>query len=691
MNNVFQVSQSTFGVTEDSSFKRRWTYRPKSQPSKGLRRVATDNRVDDDWECLTGWDLEEQNQFGVCGTLDITGWIKKAHNTKEDGADQFLYSMFMTCPSIFNYEEFKTASLNRTNLSSDKVRGDSSVKEGIDEAVQVDIRPKSVQGNDNKGKDSVEVESVQSASTVSCEDVKAPEQEADKDIREVHQILSVKEKEINQARESRQNLEGEQGSSASSIDCNRSRPSNTRSCLKSKSASSIRQKYVLQAERPASSAVQSKTEGAGDSAQQSALRKNSLKKVQPKKVTLNPAPIAISYTEEGCFEIGSLSKHHVNSEPCDDDDDKSEDQTNENDQRIISLRTPDRRVWEQSLKQESGFQLPLLSDLSVGDLLTSTPRLQQLVDKKDSRLTYIQSLYNRNATSNVVSLETLPTTESYIEDKKGFSNLPSLRTTGGSPQNLMVSQMNNVSVKDGDLSSTTHPDSSNRHSSHPGTDGLSSMGNNSSKNDRSEHKTAQQVNGIMKRKKVSPQKSRAASAMPATNQQRGPPGFRPHSNKTPLQRAMENAHKRIYGEHHYLLSAQNAHLGKVEASPSAKDTRFRQTKSAHANKLTNTYIWKERLDHNIKHQRTMSAKLVSKLSSSSTNTIDPSVQILSKAELRHTQLQNSYSELFRLARQKKLQLKTVTDKYYTMSDFKAPLETNNALRTQRRRVGQKEN
>ncbi|PIK48235.1 hypothetical protein BSL78_14879 [Apostichopus japonicus] len=123
--------------------------------------------------------------------------------------------------------------------------------------------------------------------------------------------------------------------------------------------------------------------------------------------------------------------------------------------------------------------------------------------------------------------------------------------------------------------------------------------------------------------------------------QRGPPGFRPHSNKTPLQRAMENAHKRIYGEHHYLLSAQNAHLGKVEASPAAKDTRFRQTKSAHANKLTNTYIWKERLDHNIKHQRTI------------------------------------------LARQKKLQLKTVTDKYYTMSDFKAPLETNNALRTQR--------
>ncbi|PIK48236.1 hypothetical protein BSL78_14880 [Apostichopus japonicus] len=165
-----------------------------------------------------------------------------------------------------------------------------------------------VQGNNDKGKDSVEIESLQSASTVSCEDVKASEEEADKDIREVHQILSVKEKEINQARESGQNLEAEQGSSVSSIDCNQSRLSNTRSCLKSKSASSVRQKFVLQAERPASSAVQSKTEAAsGDSAQQSTVRKNSLKKVQPKKVTLNPAPIAISYTEEGCFEIGSLS------------------------------------------------------------------------------------------------------------------------------------------------------------------------------------------------------------------------------------------------------------------------------------------------------------------------------------------------------------------------------------------------
>ncbi|XP_071500267.1 uncharacterized protein [Diadema antillarum] len=90
---------------------------------------------------------------------------------------------------------------------------------------------------------------------------------------------------------------------------------------------------------------------------------------------------------------------------------------------------------------------------------------------------------------------------------------------------------------------------------------------------------------------------------------RGPPGFRPQSFKTPLQRAVENAHKKIYGQHYYLFynnsgtqgmdSSEDIRNGAESANGSASGLR---TQSASSD-IKSAFVWKENLESQLRHKR----------------------------------------------------------------------------------------
>ncbi|KAJ8040106.1 hypothetical protein HOLleu_14310 [Holothuria leucospilota] len=725
MNYAFQVSQSSYGTTEESAFKKRWMYRPKSNQFRSNvrsqpKRVTPNLQQEEPWEPLCGWSCPEEINVDL---IDIEGWTKKSQNNKKGAehtlVEKFLYSVFVTCPSIYDFDEFKEASLIATVPSPHHEVVDAGPR--VSEVPQADLEPASIANQQKRSKsEKIDIESLHSASTVSSKSHSSGE------LQNYEKGTQVDERECDALADGQRNEELENERSTVEEDDSKdaeekSQVTKTYSNVKSKSASSVRQLDRLKAERRISSA-QSEPKGAGgDGVKQSALRKNSSKKSVAKKVTLNPAPIEISYTEGGLFEVTSPTRLDEDTPPQENHENRIEEGESETSHRI-SLRTPDRKAWEQSLTKQLGFELPVLSSLSVGDLLSSTPRLEQFLDNTDSKLTFIQTLYDKNSVQpDSVSVEKSVNENNSQDQNVSFSNLPSLKRDG-SPHNLVsspgaerriIKQASAIGQDNASQVIVPSVNSSNRQSPSSNHDNSGSHlegGRRGSKGDTSEHKLTQKkrVAKSATSQTDSLRNRQVVRKMPSAKQQRGPPGFRPPSNKTPLQRAMENAHKKIYGEHHYLFSQQNIQNGQHPLTnptlhPFHRPSNTHSLSLSHRRSIVCNHCTKLQLEdygpfqlaplhplseplHPIggdSNDGPESAKLVARLSSSPSNqTIDPSVQILSKVESRNTQLQKSYSELFRLARQKKLQLRKGGDKFYTLSDFQAPLEKTNVLRTQ---------
>ncbi|XP_038068044.1 uncharacterized protein LOC119737641 isoform X3 [Patiria miniata] len=108
----------------------------------------------------------------------------------------------------------------------------------------------------------------------------------------------------------------------------------------------------------------------------------------------------------------------------------------------------------------------------------------------------------------------------------------------------------------------------------------------------------------------------AANSNPSPH--RGSPGFRP-AGKTPLQRAVESAHKKMHGQHYYLFAhSSNSQSTDVKNLPrySSKGQPVRghreRASSGRSNQsersINNAYVWKEHLESQIKQQRTTNAQ-----------------------------------------------------------------------------------
>ncbi|XP_022100218.1 uncharacterized protein LOC110984380 isoform X2 [Acanthaster planci] len=99
---------------------------------------------------------------------------------------------------------------------------------------------------------------------------------------------------------------------------------------------------------------------------------------------------------------------------------------------------------------------------------------------------------------------------------------------------------------------------------------------------------------------------------------RGPPGFRP-AGKTPLQRAVESAHKKMHGQHYYLFTHTSSSQQSADLKNLPRYTSTGQPVSGHRERassgrsnqsersINNAYVWKEHLESQIKQQRTTPA------------------------------------------------------------------------------------
>eukprot|EP00057_Strongylocentrotus_purpuratus_P024952 XP_011679426.1 PREDICTED: uncharacterized protein LOC100890864 isoform X7 [Strongylocentrotus purpuratus] len=85
---------------------------------------------------------------------------------------------------------------------------------------------------------------------------------------------------------------------------------------------------------------------------------------------------------------------------------------------------------------------------------------------------------------------------------------------------------------------------------------------------------------------------------------RGPPAFRPQSFKTPLQRAVENAHKKMYGQHYYLFNNSGATgTDNTEDMRSGGDSAKGHRAHSANGETTNAYAWKENIESQQRHRR----------------------------------------------------------------------------------------
>ncbi|XP_033636632.1 uncharacterized protein LOC117297617 isoform X6 [Asterias rubens] len=123
---------------------------------------------------------------------------------------------------------------------------------------------------------------------------------------------------------------------------------------------------------------------------------------------------------------------------------------------------------------------------------------------------------------------------------------------------------------------------------------------------------------------------------PSRPKHRGPPGFRPLAGKTSLQRAVETAHKKMHGHHYYLFThSANPQNPPVEWQGLPKYTSSGHPSSGHQERagsgkshrsdrsINNAYVWKEHLEGQIKQQRSTTAPYMSNTGATSHQQTNP--------------------------------------------------------------------
>ncbi|XP_041475129.1 uncharacterized protein LOC121423736 isoform X2 [Lytechinus variegatus] len=398
------------------------------------------------------------------------------------------------------------------------------------------------------------------------------------------------------------------------------------------------------------------TKSAEDRLRRAALKKATKTKVNSKKVSVTANPVKISYAHAGNARPGIFAGELLMGETSDSaENTQIESQTDETPRRI-SL--DNRLLIEEAIKDSKKIDyMTKTSVVSIGDLLSTAPRLERRLGKQSKgRESMYAAMANENEdASSRDSFGTLSSSPRPPEDIRSpsSSSLPPVPVTSrqttpvrdvhssegrkpGSKQavNLHSAKIPVISYRKGvsrDFEEDEEGDNANRERETDLADVRyikrllkSALSRGKSRVHSADHvRQIPQVNDTTTQQttksggKKDEQKSklqvecdrdknRLVSQVLGKHRsmRRGPPAFRPQSFKTPLQRAVENAHKRMYGQHYYLFNNSGA-----SGTENGEDIRngmdsAKTLRAQSANgETTNAYVWKENIESQQRHRR----------------------------------------------------------------------------------------
>ncbi|XP_063962867.1 uncharacterized protein LOC129270837 isoform X5 [Lytechinus pictus] len=395
------------------------------------------------------------------------------------------------------------------------------------------------------------------------------------------------------------------------------------------------------------------TKSAEDRLRITALKKATKTKVNSKKVSIPANPVKISYAHSGNARPGIFAGDLLMGEMSDSAENTHIESQIDDTPRRTSL--DNRLLIEEAINDSKKINyMTKTSVVSIGDLLSTAPRLERRLGKHSKgRESMYAAMANENEdASSRDSFGTLSSSPRPPEDIRSpsTSSLPPVPVTSrhttpvrdvhssegrkpGSKQavNLHSAKIPVISYRKGvsrDFEMDEEGDKANRERETDLADVryikytdsiMSAIGESTVDMDKN-------LNNRLLKSALSRGKSRVHSADHVRQLQvecdrdknrlvsqvlgkhrsmrRGPPAFRPQSFKTPLQRAVENAHKRMYGQHYYLFNNSGA-----SGTENGEDMRngmesAKTLRAQSANgETTNAYVWKENIESQQRHRR----------------------------------------------------------------------------------------
>ncbi|XP_063962873.1 uncharacterized protein LOC129270837 isoform X11 [Lytechinus pictus] len=398
------------------------------------------------------------------------------------------------------------------------------------------------------------------------------------------------------------------------------------------------------------------TKSAEDRLRITALKKATKTKVNSKKVSIPANPVKISYAHSGNARPGIFAGDLLMGEMSDSAENTHIESQIDDTPRRTSL--DNRLLIEEAINDSKKINyMTKTSVVSIGDLLSTAPRLERRLGKHSKgRESMYAAMANENEdASSRDSFGTLSSSPRPPEDIRSpsTSSLPPVPVTSrhttpvrdvhssegrkpGSKQavNLHSAKIPVISYRKGvsrDFEMDEEGDKANRERETDladvryikYTDSIMSaigestvdmdknLNNIPQVNDTTTHQTTKSGGKKDEQKsklqvECDRDKNRLVSQVLGKHRsmRRGPPAFRPQSFKTPLQRAVENAHKRMYGQHYYLFNNSGA-----SGTENGEDMRngmesAKTLRAQSANgETTNAYVWKENIESQQRHRR----------------------------------------------------------------------------------------
>nr|XP_054764151.1 uncharacterized protein LOC129270837 isoform X5 [Lytechinus pictus] len=356
------------------------------------------------------------------------------------------------------------------------------------------------------------------------------------------------------------------------------------------------------------------TKSAEDRLRRAALKKATKTKVNSKKVSIPANPVKISYAHSGNARPGIFAGDLLMGETSDSAEAGDTENTpieSQIDDTPRRTSLDNRLLIEEAIKDSKKIDyMTKTSVVSIGDLLSTAPRLERRLGKHSKgRESMYAAMANENEdASSRDSFGTLSSSPRPPEDIRSSS-------TSSLPP-VPVTSRHTTPVRDVHSSEGRKPGSKqavNLHSAkipvisyRKGVSRDFEMDEEGDKANRERETDLADVRYIKLQVECDRDKNRLVSQVLGKHRsmRRGPPAFRPQSFKTPLQRAVENAHKRMYGQHYYLFNNSGASGNENgedmrNGMDSAKTLRAQSANG----ETTNAYVWKENIESQQRHRR----------------------------------------------------------------------------------------
>ncbi|XP_022100226.1 uncharacterized protein LOC110984380 isoform X10 [Acanthaster planci] len=546
------------------------------------------------WEPLRGWE-DDVNAGQDIETIDIDSWSKKNKRKKDaakvatEGMEVYLCWASNHCSEITDYEEFVNAS-----LTADLKPAENAPSEELSPAVK-QPKSKSKPTVPNKIKSTPKNKGVWKEGTRGSTEPKSSgddsrtydaESEASGSSmvgRPISTAYTASENSVCGSNEGpvidgdgNGNMEAV-GGSARQVGVTRSAP-----------VSRVQDKSEQKSRKIASAKSTDDTAKRSTQMRRVAIRNSAAKSsLDMKRLTLDMPPSPPN---------ARLSNP---SSPRRDEPNNNPGQARSEVDKAAVLRLLEERLKRSNASNRLNFDLPNSGSMSVGDLLSSSPRIVHRVgpagDNERDPNVYAALTGDITLTDQKDTISPWSQADSAIGSSENphrpAGMIPNGARTKEASKSILPSVSTGTSVISAapPLDSTSTGDSVMMRQESPAVsgDGLSTV-------------------------------SAAAADDARLLKHRGPPGFRP-AGKTPLQRAVESAHKKMHGQHYYLFTHTSSSQQSADLKNLPRYTSTGQPVSGHRERassgrsnqsersINNAYVWKEHLESQIKQQRTTPA------------------------------------------------------------------------------------